>query len=202
MTFRSHSAVVLLAILMLTSVKASRAQDKSKPLSAEQLQVVNTVKTIFAAAEADDLAKFHSVTAPGFYIFDNGKRFDGDAIMELIKTLQAAGNRLPVERHRSRCPRQRQQCLDCIRQPRQRHKCSRQARLSVARICGSAAAVRRLEDRLHAEHAGSASSSGKSRQLNRREASRCSRCCSHELFEVSSKPVQRFESFGRCFHDL
>ena len=92
MTFRSHSAVVLLVILMLTSVKASRAQDKSKPLSAEQLQVVNTVKTIFAAAEADDLAKFHSVTAPGFYIFDNGKRFDGDAIMELIKTLQAAGN--------------------------------------------------------------------------------------------------------------
>jgi hypothetical protein len=93
MTFRSHSAVILLAILMLTSMKASRAQDKSKPFSAEQLQVVNTVRTIFAAAEADDLAKFHSVTAPGFYIFDNGKRFDGDEIMELIKKLQAAGNR-------------------------------------------------------------------------------------------------------------
>ena len=93
MTFRSHSAVILLAILMLTSMKASRAQDKSKPFSAEQLQVVNTVKTIFAAAEADDLAKFHSVTVPGFYIFDNGKRFDGDEIMELIKKLQAAGTR-------------------------------------------------------------------------------------------------------------
>lgn len=92
MTFRSQSAVVLLVILLLTFVGPSIAQDKSKPLSVEQLQVVNTVKTIFAAAEAADLDRFHSVIAPGFYIFDNGKRFDGDAIIELIKKLQAAGN--------------------------------------------------------------------------------------------------------------
>ncbi len=88
-----HSAVVLATILMLTSLKPSSAQEKSKSLSAEQLQVLNTVKTIFAAGEAADMAKFHSVIAPGFYIFDNGERFEGDAIMELIKKLQAAGNR-------------------------------------------------------------------------------------------------------------
>lgn len=92
MTFRSHSVVVLMAILTLTSVKPSRAQARSKPLSAEQVQALNTVKTVFAASESDDLDKFHSVIAPGFYIFDNGKRFDGDAIMELIKKLKAAGN--------------------------------------------------------------------------------------------------------------
>jgi ketosteroid isomerase-like protein len=73
-------------------VKPSRAQARSKPLSAEQVQALNTVKTVFAASESDDLDKFHSVIAPGFYIFDNGKRFDGDAIMELIKKLKAAGN--------------------------------------------------------------------------------------------------------------
>ncbi len=93
MTFRSQSAVVLLVILILTFVSPSIAQDKSTPLSVEQVQVVNTVKTIFVAAEADDMVRFHSVIAPGFYIFDNGKRFDGDAIMELIKKLHAAGNR-------------------------------------------------------------------------------------------------------------
>jgi len=81
-----------MAILTLTSVKPSRAQARSKPLSAEQVQALNTVKTVFAASESDDLDKFHSVIAPGFYIFDNGKRFDGDAIMELIKKLKAAGN--------------------------------------------------------------------------------------------------------------
>jgi hypothetical protein len=52
---------------------------------------VDTVKAIFAAATADDLARFHSVTAPTFYIFDNGARFDGDAIMNLIKQQHAAG---------------------------------------------------------------------------------------------------------------
>ncbi len=93
MTFRSHGAVTLLAILMLTSLTPSGAQDKSTSLSAGQVQVLNTVKAIFAAAEADDLAKFHSVVAPSFYIFDNGRRFDGDAIMELVKKLQATGNR-------------------------------------------------------------------------------------------------------------
>jgi hypothetical protein len=69
-TFRSHGGVVLLAVLMLTLAKPSRAQDKSKSksFSAEQVQVLNTVGTIFAAAEADDLHKFHSVIAPSFYI--------------------------------------------------------------------------------------------------------------------------------------
>jgi len=90
-TFLSHGAVVTLVFLMVTSVKPLSAQDTT--LSADQAQVVDTIRTIFAAAAADDLAMFHSVTAPSFYIFDNGKRFDGDAIMELIKTLHAAGNR-------------------------------------------------------------------------------------------------------------
>ncbi len=76
---------------MTTSVKGSDAQEK--PLSAEQIQVVDAVKTIYVAAAADDLAKFHSVIAPGFYIFDGGARFDGDTIMKLMKQMHEAGNR-------------------------------------------------------------------------------------------------------------
>jgi hypothetical protein len=53
--------------------------------------VVHTVKAIFAAATKDDLTQFHSVTASGFYIFDNGVRFDGDAIMQLIKAQHDSG---------------------------------------------------------------------------------------------------------------
>jgi ketosteroid isomerase-like protein len=49
------------------------------------------VSTIFNAARADDLAKFDSVIASDFYIFDGGARFNGDAIMTLIKNQHAAG---------------------------------------------------------------------------------------------------------------
>jgi ketosteroid isomerase-like protein len=59
----------------------------------EQQQIVNTVSTIFAAALTDDVAKFDSVIAPGFYIFDVGARFNGDSVMASIKALHAAGKR-------------------------------------------------------------------------------------------------------------
>ncbi len=51
----------------------------------EQQQIVDTVSTIFAAARADDVAKFDSVIASDFYIFDGGARFNGDSVMAFIK---------------------------------------------------------------------------------------------------------------------
>jgi hypothetical protein len=51
------------------------------------------VNTIFAAALTDDVAKFDSVIAPGFYIYDVGARFNGDSIMALIKAQHIAGKR-------------------------------------------------------------------------------------------------------------
>jgi ketosteroid isomerase-like protein len=82
---------VTFALLFSTIVSTARAQQKS--LTPDQQQVVDTVSTIFTAARADDLAKFDSVIAPGFYIFDGGARFEGDAIMVLIKAQHAAGKR-------------------------------------------------------------------------------------------------------------
>jgi ketosteroid isomerase-like protein len=59
----------------------------------EEQQIVDTVSTIFAAALTDDVAKFDSVIASGFYIFDGGARFDGDSVMTFIKAQHAAGKR-------------------------------------------------------------------------------------------------------------
>jgi hypothetical protein len=67
----------------------TRAQQKA--LTADQSQVVSAVTAIFDAATHDDLGKFHSVVEPGFYLFDAGTRFDGDAIMTLIKAEHAKG---------------------------------------------------------------------------------------------------------------
>jgi ketosteroid isomerase-like protein len=59
----------------------------------EEQQIVDTVSTVFAAALTDDVAKFDSVISPDFYIFDGGIRFNGNAVMDLIKSLHAAGKR-------------------------------------------------------------------------------------------------------------
>jgi hypothetical protein len=82
---------ITFALVFSPYVSTVRAQPTS--LTSDQKQVVDTVSTIFTAARADDVAKFDSVIAPGFYIFDVGARFNGDAIMALIKAQHAAGKR-------------------------------------------------------------------------------------------------------------
>src|ERR1700723_2946569 len=82
---------VTFALIFSPNVSTVRAQQNS--LTSDQKQVVDTVSTIFTAARADDVAKFDSVIAPGFYIFDGGARFNGDSIMALIKAQHAAGKR-------------------------------------------------------------------------------------------------------------
>ena len=70
MSSRLHIAFATTALaLMLCEPITARALPK---LTAEQSQIVDTVNTIFTAARADDVAKFDSVIAPDFYIFDAG----------------------------------------------------------------------------------------------------------------------------------
>jgi ketosteroid isomerase-like protein len=59
----------------------------------EEQQIIDTVNTIFTAARVDDTAKFDSVIASDFYIYDGGARFNGDTIMAFIKAQHAAGKR-------------------------------------------------------------------------------------------------------------
>jgi len=79
------------ALIFSPNVTIARAQQKS--ITSDQKQVVDAVSTIFTAARADDVAKFDSVIALGFYIFDGGARFNGDTIMAFIKAQHAAGKR-------------------------------------------------------------------------------------------------------------
>jgi ketosteroid isomerase-like protein len=91
MSSRLHIAFATTALaLMLCEPITASAVPK---LTAEQSQIVETVNTIFTAARADDVAKFDSVIAPDFYIFDAGARFNGDSIMAFIKAQHRAGKR-------------------------------------------------------------------------------------------------------------
>ncbi|MBB5339493.1 nuclear transport factor 2 family protein [Tunturiibacter gelidoferens] len=84
-------AATLLSLMFFVAVYSSSGQQRAS--NADQAQVVDAVKAIFSAAANDDLAKFHAVIVPGFYIYDAGARFDGDAIMTLIKAEHAKGRR-------------------------------------------------------------------------------------------------------------
>ena len=82
---------VTFALIFSPNVATARAQQKS--LTSEQKQVVDTVSAIFIAARADDVAKFNSVIASNFYIFDGGARFNAETIMAFIKAQHVAGKR-------------------------------------------------------------------------------------------------------------
>src|SRR5260370_41122008 len=85
--------LVNFAFAVLFSANVSTASAQQKLLTADQTQIVNTVSVIFAAARTDDVAKFDSVIAPDFYIYDGGVRFNGDTVVAMIKAQHAAGKR-------------------------------------------------------------------------------------------------------------
>src|SRR5260221_9778522 len=92
MSSRLSMGLVTIVALIL-SANLSRGGAQQKPFTSDQRQVIDAVSTIFTAARSDDVAKFDSVIAADFYIFDGGARFDGDAIMAFIKAQHAAGKR-------------------------------------------------------------------------------------------------------------
>src|SRR5258707_1866689 len=87
-----RASLTTLVIALAYSANASNAIAQ-KFLTADQTQIVDTVKTIFAAAMTDDVTILNTVIAPDFYIYDGGTRFNGDGIIALIKAQHAAGKR-------------------------------------------------------------------------------------------------------------
>lgn len=53
--------------------------------------VADTLRAMYAAAAADDVERLKEIFTDDFYAFDLGKRFDGMALAELIKSAHAAG---------------------------------------------------------------------------------------------------------------
>jgi hypothetical protein len=80
----------LFVIVACTSVAFAVNPADCQASASDESQVVEALRTMYAAAATDDLVRFHSVVSEKFYAFDGGKRFDGDALTNLIKTLHAA----------------------------------------------------------------------------------------------------------------
>lgn len=54
-------------------------------------EVGQTMRDMYAALQTDDLAAWRGVTTPDFFSYDVGQRFDGDALLNLIKQRHAEG---------------------------------------------------------------------------------------------------------------
>jgi ketosteroid isomerase-like protein len=80
-----------LGLALMSFLHVSVASAQQKVLTNEQTRIVDTVNTLFNALQTEDSAKLNSITAPDFYAFDGGARFNGEAMMGLIKALHAAG---------------------------------------------------------------------------------------------------------------
>jgi hypothetical protein len=88
---RHVASLAAILSVPLLSAFASPATSACSSTPADRDQVVEVMRTMYAAATADDLAKFHTVATPDFYAFDGGTRYDGDALMNMIKTFHDKG---------------------------------------------------------------------------------------------------------------
>ena len=79
---------VVIALVALSSVGVAHAR-ACAPEHSEA--VVDALNEFFEAASHDDDKLFKEVLAPDFYAFDNGKRFDGMQLPQLIKAAHGAG---------------------------------------------------------------------------------------------------------------
>ena len=92
MIFQIRVPHTTVALVLAFSVNLANASAQ-KFLTADQVQIVDTVKTIFAAAQTDDVAMLNTVVAPDFYIYDGGARFNAEGILALVNAQYAAGKR-------------------------------------------------------------------------------------------------------------
>ena len=54
-------------------------------------EVAQTMRDMYAALMTDDLNAWHAVTTPDYFAYDVGQRFDGDALLVLVKDRHAEG---------------------------------------------------------------------------------------------------------------
>jgi len=85
----SSIVAVLVAFALMT---ASAGGQSCTTTDADRATVADTVRTMYAGAVADDMAKIHSVVAPEFYAFDGGVDYPSiDALMAVVKAYQDQG---------------------------------------------------------------------------------------------------------------
>ncbi|MEY2491680.1 MAG: hypothetical protein QOH24_631 [Verrucomicrobiota bacterium] len=87
----SWRGVILISVAFILILFAVLFRTPEKPSETDRANVVAVMESMYTAATNDDIDRWHTIAAPGFYAFDNGQRFEGDALMQLIRKLHAQG---------------------------------------------------------------------------------------------------------------
>jgi ketosteroid isomerase-like protein len=91
---RTGIAVGMLIVLGNTLPQAASAASRCAPAATAQSDVVEVMRSMFAAMRVDDLKRFQEIATPDLYAYDGGVRFTGPAsLVDLIKKLHATGKR-------------------------------------------------------------------------------------------------------------
>ena len=86
--------LVLGSALIASYVPIAAARTTACPTRPnDQAAVTEAVRTLYAALTAEDTKTFRATIAPGFYMYDGGKRFHDDEIMTLVTAAHARGDR-------------------------------------------------------------------------------------------------------------
>ncbi len=165
-----HRIALVTIVFAAFSASISTAGAQQKLLTADQTQIVNTVSTIFTAASTDDVAEFDSVIASDFYIYDGGVRFNGDAVMGVIKALHTAGKRYEWNVTEPDVHMSGNTAWIAYVNQGSITDASGTVSQKMARIGFSPETGGHLEDRLHAQHARPCGASTESREITRRRA--------------------------------
>lgn len=89
---RIRIACAALAITALSACAHAPPAPASCPAPDKSIaDVAQAMHDMYAALKADDLQGFHAVTTRDFFAFDVGRRFDGDALMDLVKAAHDRG---------------------------------------------------------------------------------------------------------------
>ena len=79
---------VLLGVATASAIAGSSA---AAPPGSESVRVVSAITAMYAALQTDNLSEYRKIVSPDFYAFDQGRRFDGDALAKKIQSLHASG---------------------------------------------------------------------------------------------------------------
>ncbi len=92
---RGLKMLAVISVLLLSSglsLAAPVRTERCVANQADEAAVVNTLRSMYAAATVDDIKKLHAGFAPGAYLFDEGMRYESvDALMQLIRDYRAKG---------------------------------------------------------------------------------------------------------------
>ena len=85
------ACLAMFVVTLSTQVAGAQPTKSCTASDADKPAVTETIQAMLDAGMSNDLAAFNKLLAPGFYAFDGGKRWEGDALVKLVIDMHKQG---------------------------------------------------------------------------------------------------------------